>query len=265
MGLADLFGSSSNTNTSTDLTNIINTATQSTLISQSTDASGIIDSNQTVNFDNSGIMTNVTISQLDSINIAAFQDATVNATMQAQMLDNVTKALQQANVSGFPSLGSTVNDSNVTTNIKNSINSNFNQDAIAKLVTSIQQNQTVNDKNTGVQSGITVTQAGKAIGEITNKMSTDIATSLMATAGVKDTVAQTQTNAFADIISAIGGLFTGPMMWVAIIIGVVFMGLIGVVIVYALVGGKSPKRSDEYSDERDDRSDNIDDTQQNYQ
>jgi hypothetical protein len=210
----------------------------------SSSASGSIDATQNLNF--AGKVTNTRILQDAKLKLTVLQNAEMNASMQADITSSILAEVSKKK-SDFPQISASKSDTEITNIVENNVSNSFSQESIASISLEIKMSQNINFEKTAEVDGLDVQQLGSAVGELINKMSADIVSELVAGTELASSSEEETTFFAADLVDSVGGAVSGIIGSIGNIFGIdtstvimiCVLGLIGVLMAYVNMGGKS--------------------------
>jgi hypothetical protein len=198
-------------NTSKSSVDIINNAIVNVIVSAAQECSQAIDSTQVIQ--SSGWSLFSKFSQNVTLTSACLQSVKIDNNLILNMVNSIKSSLDQQAIALVPSVNTNVSDTNITNDLKTTININFLQKCVTSLKT--YQQQTYG----GLQFGVL---ANQDVGVVTKCLSDNIANTGVAQKISDQLVAtstQTQKNPL-DFLTEMFGNFT----WMIIMIFVAIFG-----------------------------------------
>lgn len=254
MGIFDwLTGDSTQIARATQITTVLNKTISTVMTQASTAATGSVVQDQTLVISgvSGSIVSGINMQQTASVNLVALQDASVNSSMRADLVNQVLATLQQQSSSGFPEFSGANTNSEMRNTVSSIAESNLSSSALASLSAQISQKQSliITGIDKSIIDSIALAQKADIIGQLVNKTSSAMASELLAKSSVTATQSQSSRNFLVQGLDAVGAAAVGvvdsvgntiktvtslsPFTLIVILIAIIVSGYVGY---YTLMG-----------------------------
>jgi hypothetical protein len=228
------FGGTSSKTTAQVLTEASTQVTADSILSCATVAT----QEQMIGFYN--VQGNVTISNVDmsqgvAVSLSCVMEATKQADIASKVADAIAQTAESKGQAVLSAFGNT--RSEASTNIQNQIMSNISANTSQELNVNVSQQQSITAANVGgnvVMTNVTMEQSSSIIAAALMKTSTYSQVINESAAKMDQKSSTEEKNPLADVIKALGGIFTLPI----IIIGGIILGIVLIFVIIKVVAKK---------------------------
>jgi hypothetical protein len=172
----------------------------------STEAAGAATNRAEINI--AGNVRGLNITQTARVNLTVLASGDTNASLRAEVANDIVAELKREDTD-FPQIGSAMSEQDMDMIVRNIVDTSLSQSSLASLSLI-----TGNELLLNIERGATVRnaqhhQTAQGMGELINRMGTQIFNALSAEAGVDVAATSVTTNFAADIVGAIGTAISG--------------------------------------------------------
>jgi hypothetical protein len=172
------------------------------VVKHSTSTSGSIIGVQNYTLGENASSTGLTMTQLASISLSTLSDTNVNASMQSDMIAEITNAIDKEKA-GLPEITSNISDSEIQNIVETNVSNTFSVEKMDALSASINLTQNVALGKGAQSTNDTIIQEGTVVAELASSMSNNIVAAMTAGTVLDNTVKEVTKNPISDIVTSV--------------------------------------------------------------